>query len=103
MSSNWVLGVFKQVFMTFEHLNEIYDKCFMTKEQTAILHILYIRYYSKILLSIEKRTQIRTNWDKCLNLSSLEVQHLKIRKTYNHILDIFGESISHSKFTKHKN
>jgi hypothetical protein len=35
MSSNWVLSVFKQVFMTFEHLNEIYDKFFMTKKQTA--------------------------------------------------------------------
>jgi hypothetical protein len=35
MSSNWVLGVFKQVCMTFEHLNEIYEKYFMIKEQTA--------------------------------------------------------------------
>jgi hypothetical protein len=30
-----VLSDFKQVFMTFEHLNEIYDKYFMIKEQTA--------------------------------------------------------------------
>jgi hypothetical protein len=26
MSSDSVLGVFKQVFMTFEHLNEFYNK-----------------------------------------------------------------------------
>jgi hypothetical protein len=37
MSSDWVLGVFKEVFMTFEYLNEIYDKYFMIKEQTASL------------------------------------------------------------------
>ncbi len=33
MSSNYVLGVLRQVFMTFEHLNKN-DKYFMIGEQT---------------------------------------------------------------------
>jgi hypothetical protein len=35
MNSNHVLDVLKQVFMTFKRLSQIYDKYFMTKEQTA--------------------------------------------------------------------